>query len=62
MSGYQGGIKGKLLISGAFQFKDKDGNVLSEMKIINGEIPLDRFTTEQQAQLLKDYGHGSDHR
>jgi hypothetical protein len=62
MSGYQGGMKGKLKISGAFQFKDKDGKVLSEMRIVNGEIPLDRFTPEEQTQLIKELGHGTDHR
>ena len=55
------GLKGKLNIKGALQFRDKDGNVLSTMEI-DGAVPLDRFSPEQQQQLIKDYGHGADHR
>lgn len=63
MSGFHGAMKGKLMISGAFQFKDKDGKVLSEMRILPGSgIPLDKFTPEQQTQLIKEYGNGPDHR
>ena len=54
-------IKGKLLIKGAFQFRDKDGNVLSTMEV-DGAVPLDRFTPDQQQQLLKDIPHGTDNR
>jgi hypothetical protein len=59
---YQSGVKGKLLISGSFQFKDKDGKVVGEMKIKDGAIPLNRFSPEEQQQLIKDYGHGTDNR
>jgi hypothetical protein len=57
------GAKGRLNISGTFQFKDKDGKTVGEMQILPGSgIPLDRFTPEQQQQLIKEYGHGADHR
>ena len=56
---YQAGVNGKLLIAGSFQFKDKDGNVVGEMKIKDGAIPLDRFTPEEQQQLIKEYGNGT---
>lgn len=58
---WNSGLKGKLNIKGAFQFRDKDGNVLSTMEV-DGSIPLDRFTPEQQQQLLKDIPHATDNR
>ncbi len=57
----QAGMKGKLGIKGALQFRDKDGKVLSVMEF-DGSVPLDRFSPAEQAQLVREYGNGSDNR
>lgn len=60
---YKTGVRGKLMISGSFQFRDKDGKVIQEMTILPGSgIPLDRFTPQEQQQLIERYGNGSDNR
>jgi hypothetical protein len=58
---YQSGVKGKLGIKGTLTFRDKDGKVVGTTEM-NGSIPLNRFTPEEQQQLIKDYGHGTDNR
>jgi hypothetical protein len=58
---YQAGVKGRLGIKGVLTFRDKDGNVVGTTDM-DGSIPLDRFTQEEQQQLIKDYGHGTDNR
>jgi hypothetical protein len=54
-------LRGKLKIAGTLTFRDKDGRPVGTTEM-NGEIPLERLTTAQQQQLLKDLNHGSDRR
>ena len=60
---YQTGIGAKLGISGAFQCKDRDGNVLKTIAF-TGAIPLERlgFSAEQAQQLIEEVNHGPDHK
>ena len=60
---YQTGIGAKLGISGEFQCKDADGNVLKTIAF-TGAIPLERIgiSAEQAQQLIEEVKNGSDDR
>lgn len=50
-----GQLSAKLVISGAFECKDKDGNVLKVIHL-GGSIPL----TDEQAKDILESEHGMD--
>jgi len=58
-------MKARIGISGTFEFKDKDGNVLKTMSV-SGSVPLARtgMTVEEAQQFVtnqKEIQHGPDH-
>jgi len=62
---FTAGVGAKLGISGVFEFRDKDGNILKTMEVI-GSIPLEKLdmNVEQARQLINESGqeNGSDNR
>ena len=60
---YQTSIGAKLGISGAFQCKDRDGNVHKTIAF-TGAIPLERIgiSAEQAQQLIEEVKNGYDDR
>lgn len=62
MSDYSAAIGARIGFSGAFECKDKDGNVL-EVIHLSGSMPLESLglTTDQATELLEQ-SNGTDHR
>jgi hypothetical protein len=56
-----GQLRGKLKIAGTLNYRNAAGEIVGSTEI-HGEIPLDRLTEAQRAELLKDATHGSDRR